>query len=660
MGTFVCKNIYEFDYVALDEENNGDVYIYLKYDNQATLPGFGMFVYRVKAYPFQYLIPPEKFPKKIPCIVNKLIPSRFNPEQQELFPSLSQDRNWLLPQFYVPGFTYKFSVTGKDSTGKYILKDLDSGIDHYHYESATPLNIGDSLERIIQAINGSYLVLAENRFAALQGTGFRVGQKHRFTIRKNKFDEENRRFLQLVDKFRGFWHRFYLEDDEALPDSDDIELEIGEITKPGWLCLQYPGNRLADMQKIRQSEVTDFGREDDQREFKTSIVFPPDGSNAPDFNHQLRHNILRVIASFLNSSGGQLFIGVDDSGVVSGIEGDLPYLNQDETDEYNGQYSSTTDSYEQKINNAISKELGEFAGSLISTRFFKTNTEPGNSKEIPKVFCEITVKPASSPVYLHGSILIVRAGNSCRQLRNGDITSFVLDRMRNQHPLLQSTVPPPPAATLKLAENSSASELNGIVPLSPPPKETTVNWGHLSFFADGTRQFGKPVQDSDLVAAVQLIQKHRQSKYRLLQCYVSGNVNVVDELAKKVPATKNKRYKNSWNSSDQLAQVFACRVDDYLVIRSIDKEGAPRLKAIQVNEIGVHDNLTAQGNALLPESEAKVTGYQLVPERFSSFIYDIIAKGRYTGPGENATLVRVQDCLAFLEQQQKQKPKNKE
>lgn len=176
MGTFVCKKIYEFDYIALDEENNGDVYIYLKYDNQTTLPGFGMLEYRVKAFPFQCLIPPEKFPKKIPCIVNNLISSRLNPEQEELFPSLSQDRCWLLPQLYVPGFTYKFSVTGQDNTGKYILKDLDSGIDHYHYESATPLNIGDSLERIIQAINGTYLVLAENRFAALQGAGFRVGQ----------------------------------------------------------------------------------------------------------------------------------------------------------------------------------------------------------------------------------------------------------------------------------------------------------------------------------------------------------------------------------------------------------------------------------------------------------------------------------------------------
>ena len=67
------------------------------------------------------------------------------------------------------------------------------------------------------------------------------------------------------------------------------------------------------------------------------------------------------MSSFLNSSGGHLFIGVDDSGVVSGIEGDLPWLNKDDKDKFNGQYSNTTDGYEQKITNAVSSELGELA-----------------------------------------------------------------------------------------------------------------------------------------------------------------------------------------------------------------------------------------------------------------------------------------------------------
>ncbi len=650
MRTFTEKQTYDFDYVGLDEEEAGDVFIQLKYNGLTTLPGFGMLEYRVKALPFQITLPPDKFPRKIRCFVNKLLPSKFNPNQEEQFPLLVQDREWLLQQVYVPGFTYRFSIIGEDATGKYTLRDLDNGIEPHFYESPEPLKIGDSLELVIKGIIRRNLQLAKNRHEAICDAGFKVGRRLKFTIRKQKVDEQNRRYLQLVDQSRGYWHRFYLEEDEALPDQDDIELEIGDITPQGWLCLQHPGARLTDLQKIRLSHDIDFGREDNRREFKTTIAFPPEGTNQPDFHVQLRHNIMRVIASFLNSSGGHLFIGVDDSGVVSGIEGDLPWLNKDDKDKFNGQYSNTTDGYEQKITNAVSSELGELAATLISTRFFKT--DPGEEKAHPKVFCEITVKPASSPVYLHGTLLIVRAGNSCRQLRNGDITSFVLDRMLNQHSLLQlPAATPPPAAPLKLAEDSSASEVTGPVTLSPPPEKTVVNWGWLTFFDDGTRQFGKAVQEPGQIVAVQLTQKHRQSKYRLLQCYASGSVNAVDELPKKVTATKNKRYKNSWNTSDQLAEVFACHLDDYLVIRSIDKDGAPRIKAIQVKEIGVHDNLTAQGNTLVPESEAKVTGYQLVPERFSSFIYDIIVKGRYTGPGLNASLIRFQDCIAFLDQQ---------
>jgi hypothetical protein len=650
MRTFNEKQTYDFDYVGLDEEESGEVFIQLKYNGLRTLPGFGILEYRVKALPFQITLPPDRFPRKIRCFVNKLLPSKYNPSQEEQFPLLVQDREWLLQQVYVPGFTYQFAVIEEVANGKYTLRDLDNGIEHYFYESPDPLEIGDSLELVVEGINRRYLQLSKNRHEAISNAGFKVGRTLKFTIRKQKVDEANRCYLQLVDQFRGFWHRFYLEEDEAAPDCDDIELEIGDITKQGWLCLQHPGTRLTDLQKIQQSQETDFGREDDRREFKTSIAFPPGESRNADFPKQLNHNIMRVIASFLNSSGGQLFIGVDDSGVVSGIEGDLPWLNKDDKDKFNGQYSSSTDGYEQKINNAVSSELGELAAAHISTRFFKTNS--GAEKAHPKVFCEITVKPASFPVYLHGTQLIVRAGNSCRQLRDGDITAFVLQRVRNQHALPQQPETTPPAP-LKLAEDSSVSEVTGSFTLSPPKKTTDVNWGVLSFFADGTRQFGKAVQDSDKIADVQLTQKHRQSKYRLLQCYASGNVNAVDALPKRMPASKNKRYKNSWNTNDKLTEVFACHVDDYLVIHSRDKEGTPRIKAIQVKEIGAHDSFTAQGNALVPEADAKVLGYQFVPERFSSFIYDIIVKGRYTGPGHNASLIRFQECIAFLKQQKK-------
>ena len=135
MGTFAINQFYDFDSAGLEEEDNGNVFIYLKYNGESTLPGFPHFSFRVKAYPCQIAMPPERFPHKIRCLVKDLIPNRL--DQDEQFPKLVQDRAWLLPLIYVPGFTYEFAVIGKDATGKYTLKDIANGIEHYNHESAT-------------------------------------------------------------------------------------------------------------------------------------------------------------------------------------------------------------------------------------------------------------------------------------------------------------------------------------------------------------------------------------------------------------------------------------------------------------------------------------------------------------------------------------------
>lgn len=657
MGTFAINQYYDFDSAGLEEEDNGENFIYLKYNGESTLPGFPSFSFRVKAYPCQIAMPPERFPKKIRCLVKDLIPNRLAPDQDEQFPKLVQDRAWLLTLIYVPGFTYEFAVIGQDNTGKYTLKDIANGIEHYNYESATELRLGDKLSLVVKEIRKNYLALAQNRYDAIVGANFKVGQKHDFTIRKVKPDENNRQYLQLIDRTRGFWHRFYLESDDAPPNEDSIRLEIGEITPEGWLCLQYPGKRLSDIQKIRQAESTDFGREDERREFKSTIAFPPRDKNdpasirrQPDFTKQLRGNIMRVIASFMNAQGGSLFIGVNDSGDVCGIEGDLPALNYDNDDKYNGQYKTSTDGYELKLRNAISAVLGEYADSLVTVRFYKVD-DPANSSN-QRVFCEVVVKAAGTPVFWGGTRLFVRAGNSTRLLINGDITSFILEKMRNQqqlHPQSQPIKAPAPAATLPDAPR--LTELTGSVALVQPPKSDTRNWGTLSFLPDGYRQFGKVVSDPVPVAALQLTQEHRKSKYQLLQCYASGNVNAVSNISKKIPGKKNLPYKGGWNSDDALLQVFACCPEDYLVIRSLGTDGMAYAKAIQVKEITAHDSFTAQGNNVLDPSLATVTSYHVVSERLSSFIYDIISKRRNGDPGQNTALIRVQDCIAFLDKQ---------
>lgn len=77
-----------------------------------------------------------------------------------------------------------------------------------------------------------------------------------------------------------------------------------------------------------------MGAEDINKEFKTSIVFPPD--NGMKANPALqRTNVFKTVCAFLNSStGGTLFLGVNDLGYAVGVSNDMEYLKKQTIDSY--------------------------------------------------------------------------------------------------------------------------------------------------------------------------------------------------------------------------------------------------------------------------------------------------------------------------------------
>jgi serine/threonine protein kinase len=76
--------------------------------------------------------------------------------------------------------------------------------------------------------------------------------------------------------------------------------------------------------------------ESDSIEFKSSLHHPygplPPGMEPArarkEVQKGLRKSVTKTIAAFLNTGGGTLLIGVDDSGTMLGIEPDFPYLKQ--------------------------------------------------------------------------------------------------------------------------------------------------------------------------------------------------------------------------------------------------------------------------------------------------------------------------------------------
>ncbi len=77
-----------------------------------------------------------------------------------------------------------------------------------------------------------------------------------------------------------------------------------------------------------------IGMENQTMEFKTSMVFPPNYNMQPN-QQQQTFNVFRSICGFLNSTvGGTLYLGVSDSGYVSGLEQDFTYLKCHSLDSY--------------------------------------------------------------------------------------------------------------------------------------------------------------------------------------------------------------------------------------------------------------------------------------------------------------------------------------
>ncbi len=88
-------------------------------------------------------------------------------------------------------------------------------------------------------------------------------------------------------------------------------------------------NALLSIKSRDESEREHMGEEGPTQEFKESIVFPPNNNMRPDIMRQMT-KILTVICGMMNSKGGRLLVGVNDSGMAVGCEADFKELSHTE------------------------------------------------------------------------------------------------------------------------------------------------------------------------------------------------------------------------------------------------------------------------------------------------------------------------------------------
>ena len=154
--------------------------------------------------------------------------------------------------------------------------------------------------------------------------------------------------------------------------------------------------------------------ESDELEFKSSLRWDYQEEH---INRKLEEVIVKSVASFANSEGGTLLIGVDDEGDVLGLEKDYQSLD-----------GGDRDKFELHLRNLMNKHLGV---SYVSTKLHTVFPSVGESE-----ICQMEIEPASDPIVLtlpdHNGQpkerFYVRNGNASQELSIAEMHNYFKGR----------------------------------------------------------------------------------------------------------------------------------------------------------------------------------------------------------------------------------------
>ncbi len=124
-------------------------------------------------------------------------------------------------------------------------------------------------------------------------------------------------------------------------------------------------------------------------------------------NKALRFSVLKTIAAFMNSSGGTLVIGVEDTGDIYGLENDLK------------QFKGSSDQFDQTITNLLSRYIGAEFSSFVGIRFETVQDTP---------VCVVDIKNGMQPAFLEEQgerKFYVRLGATTRALDPQETVNYI-------------------------------------------------------------------------------------------------------------------------------------------------------------------------------------------------------------------------------------------
>ena len=133
-------------------------------------------------------------------------------------------------------------------------------------------------------------------------------------------------------------------------------------------------------------------------------------SYVPKKEEKIELSVLKTIAGFLNSDGGELFIGVNDESIISGIENELKRFHK-----------SSKDKMQLHLKSLIKQNIG-----LGSSNYINLELKKVNDKEIIHVIC----KKSDEPVYIKDKDFYIRTGPATDKLEGRELVNYTTSRFK--------------------------------------------------------------------------------------------------------------------------------------------------------------------------------------------------------------------------------------
>lgn len=166
-----------------------------------------------------------------------------------------------------------------------------------------------------------------------------------------------------------------------------------------------------------KTDIESLGKESSTLEFKSSLVYPANNNMKPDDARQGRE-VMQVIDGMLNSDGGTLYIGVNDSGIPIGLENDFMHISGHcGLQDYDERHER--DHFELRFEDNLRHMLGMTCdGRQLMPEYVSISFQNASGNGSDKTYACIIVKPFPGLVTMDDGQVFLRNNTSTVPMKN--------------------------------------------------------------------------------------------------------------------------------------------------------------------------------------------------------------------------------------------------